>query len=233
MDGTASLTFPFSAYQMEGAALKGVRKDKNGVVSRVNVNEKKVYLVFTAHYSSDDKGHFENFDGVVPVLNTLKAKGVKGSFFPTGECFRQPRYKAPIKRIIREGHYLSGHSDKHLLLCEGGVSLVSSDSLVETCDEASAYVLKGLGYKLVKPTSGLVTGLDWAAEGETAYRSAGSLVQNIWDFDDKYGLNGAVILVHAMNYPGRAKEDRVYSHLGEIIDGLRARGYSFGTFKEL
>ena len=36
-----------------------------------------------------------------------------------------------------------------------------------------------------------------------------------------------------MNYPGRAKEDRVYSHLGEIIDGLRARGYSFGTFKEL
>lgn len=103
----------------------------------------------------------------------------------------------------------------------------------ETCDEASAYVLKGLGYKLVKPTSGLVTGLDWAAEGETAYRSAGSLVQNIWDFDDKYGLNGVVILVHAMNYPGRAKEDRVYSHLGEIIDGLRARGYSFGTFKEL
>lgn len=103
MDGTASLTFPFSAYQMEGAALKGVRKDKNGVVSRVNVNEKKVYLVFTAHYSSDDKGHFENFDGVVPVLNTLKAKGVKGSFFPTGECFRQPRYKARSRESSGKG----------------------------------------------------------------------------------------------------------------------------------
>lgn len=263
MDGTASLTFPFSAYEMEGAALKGMRKDKNGVVTRVNADEKKVYLVFTAHFSTADKGRFENFDGAVPVLNTLKAKGVKGSFFPTGECFRQPKYKSAIKRIIKEGHYLSAHSDKHLLLCEGKngrVNLVTADSLVrdirgmeaelqrfglkkdqfswmvppyETCNESSAYVLKGLGYRLVNPTPGLVTGLDWAAKGEAGYTSAETLLGNIWDFDDKYGLNGAVILIHAMNYPGRTKDDRVYSHLGEIIDGLRARGYSFGTFKEL
>ena len=59
-------------------------KDDVGIVRRVNPDEKNVYLVFTAHYSENDSGYFENFDGIVPVLNTLKEKGVKGSFFPTG-----------------------------------------------------------------------------------------------------------------------------------------------------
>ena len=64
--------------------------DDSGIVRRVNPEEKNVYLVFTAHYSENDQGYFENFDGLVPVLNTLKEKGVKGSFFPTGVCFAQP-----------------------------------------------------------------------------------------------------------------------------------------------
>lgn len=263
MDGTASLTFPFSAYQKEGAALRGVETDAYGVVNKVNVNEKKVYLVFTAHFSTNDNGYFENFDGVVPVLNTLKAKGVKGSFFPTGECFRQKKYKAPIKRIIKEGHYLSAHSNKHLLLCsydDRNENLVTADSLVndihdmeaelgrfgleqkdfawmippyEYYNEFSAYILKGMGYKLVNHTAGLETSNDWQAEGDPGFVSAAEQVQNIWDYDDAHGLNGCVILVHAMKYPGRSDEDRVFTHLGEIIDGLRARGYEFGTFKEL
>ena len=77
-------------------------KDENGIVRRVNPAEKNVYLVFTAHYSENDNGYFENFDGIVPVLNTLKEKGVKGSFFPTGVCFAQPQYEEPIRRIIDE-----------------------------------------------------------------------------------------------------------------------------------
>jgi endoglucanase len=260
MDGTASLTFPFSAYEKEGAMLRGRVENENGVVTRVNTNEKKVYLVFTAHFSTADNGRFENFDGVVPILNTLKAKGVKGSFFPTGECLRQSRYKSAVRRIIREGHYLSGHSDKHLQLCEGKKNLVTADSLIadirnmeaeigrfglqkeqyswiippyESCNGFSAYILKGLGYKLVTPTPGLVTSRDWMGVGAPLYTSAETMVQNIWDFDDRYGLNGAVILLHAMNYPDRTEEDRVYNHLDEIIDGLRERGYSFGSFKEL
>ena len=83
--------------------------DECGVVERINPDEKCVYLVFTAHYSESDSGYFENFDGVVPVLNTLKEKGVKGSFFPTGVCFTVDRYQEPIQRIIDEGHYLSAH----------------------------------------------------------------------------------------------------------------------------
>ena len=105
--------------------------DESGIVRRVNPDEKNVYLVFTAHYSENDSGYFENFDGIMPVLNTLKEKDVKASFFPTGVCFAQPQYEESIRRIIDEGHYLSAHSYAHLVLCEDGKTLVSADSLAK------------------------------------------------------------------------------------------------------
>ena len=104
-----------------------LENDQYGVTRRINPKCKAVYLVFTAHYSTNDNGHFENFDGIVPVLDVLKEKKVRGSFFPTGLCFDQPQYKAAIKRIVDEGHYLSAHSYGHLLMCEGEKSLVTRD----------------------------------------------------------------------------------------------------------
>ena len=240
-------------------------KDDYGVVRRVNVAEKAVYLVFTAHYSVNDSGYFENFDGIVPVLDELKAKGVKGSFFPTGNCVRVEKYQEPIRRIIDEGHYLSAHSDHHLLLCtedEARETLVPADSLArdiagmeaelqrfgleksqfcwmippyEYYNQETADGLRNLGYKLCNHTDGLETSLDWMGPEASNYCPASKLVQNIWDFEEasETGLNGCIILVHAMNYPDRTDEDRVYTHLGEIIDGLRERGYEFRTFKDL
>ena len=32
-----------------------------------------------------------------------------------------------------------------------------------------------------------------------------------------------------MNYPDRTDEDRPYNHLGDIIDNLREKGYTFKT----
>lgn len=117
--------------------------DKYGVVQRIDPAEKNVYLVFTAHFSENDNGAFENFDGIIPILDTLQAKGVKGSFFPTGACFRQPKYHDAILRIIDEGHYLSHHSSKHLLMCpedsnRDSINLVTADSIREDMEEMAA-----------------------------------------------------------------------------------------------
>ena len=240
----------------------GAITDDCGVVTRMDTTQKKVYLVFTAHYSRKDKGAFENFDGIVPVLDVLQEKGVKGSFFPTGECFRVKKYRKPLKRIIREGHYLSAHSNKHLLLCpedDHSVNLVTADSIArdiagmetelnklglskkdyswmippyENYNDFSAAVLRGLGYKLVNPTPGILTGLDWAPEGAPNFISGDAILDSIWALEEKNGLNGVVLLVHAMKYPNRKDADRTYTRLGEIIDGLKERGYTFGTFKE-
>lgn len=239
--------------------------DECGVVQLVDTTKKTVYLVFTAEVSQNDNGWFENFDGVFPVLDTLADRGVKGSFFPTGNCFRAEKYADAIRRIISEGHYLSHHSDHHLHLCTEDAerkTLVSMDSLkvdisgveaelrkfglepeqypwmippYEEYNAETAANLMQLGYKLVNPSRGLVTGSDWMGEDAGHYVSARQLVRNIWDYENShsYGLNGAVILVHAMSYPCRRDDDRMWWYLGEVIDGLRERGYDFGTFADV
>ncbi len=234
--------------------------DQQGVARKINPKQKAVYLVFTAHYSSADSGRFENFDGVVPVLDILKQKGVKGSFFPTGVCFDQPKYKAAIKRIVADGHYLSAHSYAHLLMSEGGKSLVTTDSIdkdiklmeqklnevglkksqycwmippYETYNQENVDELHRLGYHLISPTAGINTDMDWTAPGDKNYTSAHDIMQTLWRYEAQHGMNGVILLVHAMNYPGRTVSDRVYTHLGEIIDGLRARGYTFKTMTDV
>lgn len=243
-----------------GAGAPVFVKDDVGIVRRVNPDEKNVYLVFTAHFSENDNGYFENFDGIVPVLNTLKEKGVKGSFFPTGVCFVQPQYQEPIQRIIDEGHYLSAHSYAHLVLCENGETLVSADSLArdfalmeeqlnrfglekkqyywlippyETCDVASRQNMEALGYKLLNPSPGPIFGFDWTTPDMPSYKTIDQMLDRLWELEESEGLNGLILLIHAMNYPEKEAYERPYNHLGEIIDTLKARGYGFRTFKDV
>ena len=237
--------------------------DDCGVITRMDTTQKKVYLVFTAHFSSNDNGAFENFDGIVPVLDVLEKQGVKGSFFPTGECFRVEKYQEPLRRIIREGHYLSAHSNKHLLLCpedDKSINLVTADSLAkdiagmeaelrklglekkdfcwmippyENYNQFSANALRDLGYKLINPTpGGILTGEDWAPIGAPNFVSGEEIMDSIWAFEEENTLNGVILLVHAMHYPDRTDADRIYTRLDEIINGLKVKGYSFGSFKE-
>ena len=233
--------------------------DEYGVVEKINPQEKEVYLVFTGHYSQADSGRFENFDGVIPVLNTLEERGVKGSFFPTGVCFDVEKYQEPVKRIIKNGHYLSSHSYAHLLLCseeDRNISLVSEDSLradfaimenrlegygltkeqycwlippYETYDQKSVDVMKDMGYRLVNPTSGFITGMDWTSPGASNYHSTEMILKQLWEYEQKNTFNGVILLINAMNYPDRTDADRPYTYLGEIIDKLKEKGYTFKT----
>ena len=233
--------------------------DEYGVVEKINPQEKEVYLVFTGHYSQADSGRFENFDGVTPVLNTLEERGVKGSFFPTGVCFDVEKYQEPVKRIIKNGHYLSSHSYAHLLLCseeDRNISLVSEDSLradfaimenrlegygltkeqycwlippYETYDQKAVDVMKDMGYRLVNPTSGFITGMDWTSPGASNYHSTEMILKQLWEYEQKNTFNGVILLIHAMNYPDRTDADRPYTYLGEIIYKLKEKGFTFKT----
>jgi len=235
-------------------------QDTYGVAVKMNPQEKSIYLIFTGHFSVDDDGYFENFDGAPKVLKTLAEQGVKGSFFPTGNCFRVGRYQQVIRDIIDQGHYLSGHSDHHLLLCsyeDRNENLVTLDSLArdiagmevelekfgltkdrylwlvppyEYYNQFSADALRDLGYKLANPTPGLVTSMDWMGPDHPQYHSAQQLINNIWAYEKEHTLNGAIILIHAMDYPDRTDEDRPYTYLGEVIERLKGMGYGFKTF---
>lgn len=233
--------------------------DEYGVVEKINPQNKEVYLVFTGHYSHADSGRFENFDGVIPVLNTLEEKGIKGSFFPTGVCFDVEKYQEPVRRIINGGHYLSSHSYAHLLLCDENdrsISLVSEDSLradfaimenrlegygltkdqycwlippYEVYDQKAVDVMKDMGYRLVNPTSGFITGMDWTSPGADNYHSTEMILEQLWEYEKQNTFNGVILLIHAMNYPDRTDADRPYTYLSEIIDRLKEKGYTFKT----
>lgn len=77
-----------------------------GGIERMDTTKKQIYLCFTGH---------EYSDGGKIIRNTLKQEGVKAHFFFTGDFYRFRRHRSLVKKLIRDGHYLGAHSDKHLL----------------------------------------------------------------------------------------------------------------------
>ncbi len=90
-----------------------------GAIIRGNTSAKRLSLVFTG----DEFG-----DGIGFIAKTLKRKRVQGSFFLTGNFYRDERFKQGVRQLIRDGNYLGSHSDKHLLYCDW----VKRDSLLVT-----------------------------------------------------------------------------------------------------
>ena len=89
--------------------------------------------------------------------------------------------------------------------------------------------MKDMGYRLVNPTSGFITGMDWTSPGASNYHSTEKIMEHLWNYEKENTFNGVVLLIHAMNYPDRTDADRPYTYLGEIIDRLKEKGYIFKT----
>src|SRR5205823_5047752 len=81
--------------------------DHGGVI-RGDQSKKQLALIFTG-------GDFG--EGTGQIIDTLKARRIKASFFVTGAFLAKPELQASIKRIVAEGHYLGPHSDSHSLYC--------------------------------------------------------------------------------------------------------------------
>ena len=105
MDGTACLVYYLASLDSQTPAMHQT-VDMHGAIVRGNMPEKKIALVFTGH----DQG-----DGGRIIADTLKAHGVKASFFFTGDFYRTNEFKPFIRQLAADGHYMGAHSDKHLL----------------------------------------------------------------------------------------------------------------------
>lgn len=256
MDGTAGLTYYFAAKEVQGRKQKSnnvsVEKDKWGAAVRINPNEKNIYLVFTAD---------SMFQGGAKVLSTLKKEKIKGSFFLTGNFLRMPEHEAITKDIIKAGHYIGGHSDKHLLYAEwtNRDSLIVSNNQLqkdiidnakelekfgiykenslwfippyEYYNNESVNLTENLGYKVLNYTPGTATPADYTIPSMSSYQSSQQLIDKLYNFENARGLNGAIILIH----PGvqDSRTDKLYNRLGEIIVTLKKKGYKFKSLNEL
>ena len=54
-------------------------------------------------------------DGGTTILDELRKRGIKATFYFTGDFYRTPEFRPLIERVRNEGHYLGPHGDKHLL----------------------------------------------------------------------------------------------------------------------
>jgi Zn-dependent protease with chaperone function/peptidoglycan/xylan/chitin deacetylase (PgdA/CDA1 family) len=79
-----------------------------GAITRGPVDRKELAFCFTAH---------EYAEGAEVILSSLARHNAKASFFLTGDFLANTNYTSLTRRIIREGHYVGPHSDKHLLYC--------------------------------------------------------------------------------------------------------------------
>ena len=257
MDGTASLTFPLSAYQMEGSSWRkdSGNPDKNvyyqGGIIQTNPEKKRISLVFTAA----DKN-----DGAESILSTLSRFGIKGGFFFTGEFFE--KFPETVRKIVDEGHYLGSHSYGHLLYAPWE----NRDSLLVTKEEFRQDILKSyallreagvspdkaryfmppyeyynsvisswakeMGLQVVNYTNGTYTNGDYTTPDMKNYYSSDFIMEKIMEFERtrKNGLSGNIMLIHLGTEPSRT--DKFYLRLPELITTLREKGYEFVPLEE-
>jgi peptidoglycan/xylan/chitin deacetylase (PgdA/CDA1 family) len=248
MDGTASLSFYLSTMEKIGKVEKhpNAVRDSQGAIVRFNTKEKVIHLIFSADSA---------FEGAPVVLKTLDRNKAKASFFLTGNALRMSEHQAIIKQIISKGHYLGGHSDKHLLYApwdKRDQLLVSVDSLTtdfkrnmreldksgihvdklsyylppyEWYNKASVRIVESLGQSTINYTPGISTAAVYTTPDMKSYRSSQELIDALYNYESKNGLNGCIILIHPGTHPHRT--DKLYNRLDEVIKTLKKKGYYF------
>lgn len=254
MDGTASLTFPLSTYEMEGRGKNATEIDKNiyneGGIVQGNPSVKNICLVFTADSLAT---------GAQTIIKTLNENNVKGAFFFTGHFFST--FPDIAKRLVDDGHYVSCHGYKHQVLCpweNRDSSLVTHDEFIADLKlayatmapygitpENSPYFIppyewynarhtswaRELGLQVINYTPGTQSNNDYTWVGLNYYRDNKWLWNSIMNWEKQHSLNGHFLMIHLGKDSRRPKG--FYEELPKLIKTLKKKGYNFVTPEQM
>ncbi len=255
MDGTASLTFPFSTYDIEGRTQDAAGEDNNvyeqaGGIIRGNPKQKNITLVFTADQWAD---------GAKDIISTLRKNNIKGAFFFTGRFLEL--HADVVRSLVAEGHYVGSHSYGHLLYApweNRDSMLISKQQFVDdmrksyatlagfgiTPDAAPYFIppyeyynstvcswAKQMGLQIVNFTPGTGTNADYTIPSMKNYRSSDEIEKRLLDYERKHTLNGHFLMIHFGTSPERT--DKFYRRLPKVIKTLRQRGYNFVSMEDM
>lgn len=218
--------------------------DRHGCVVKYDIDSSFVHLLFSADSA---------FEGGAFALDVLDERGLKGNFFFTGNFLERPENETIIRRCIDGEHYVGMHSNRHLQLAEwdgARTTRISPDSMLadldsnlltlnhfgllsapvyvlppfEWCNTEHARAYRSAGYTPINITPGIETYRDYTTPDMKEYRDSQFMLDQLWEYEEENGLNGAMIILHLGTEPART--DKLYYHLPEILDSLQARGYS-------
>ncbi len=208
---------------------------------------KRIALLYTGH---------EFAEGMALVLDALNARGARASFFFTGDFLRRAEFAPLVRRVVREGHYLGPHSDRHLLYCSWDSppkTLVSRAEfrrdVVRNVDEVVRFGVRRSSitywvpaYEWANPDITL-----WA--GELRLRTVGTVLAGTranadYMCDDNPRFVPAARIVESVLEretedgldgaellmhvgAGPCRSDKLHTRLGGMLDELTRRGYRF------
>ncbi|HNV02816.1 MAG TPA: polysaccharide deacetylase family protein [Vicinamibacterales bacterium] len=236
-----------------GSAQRGAERRDGGIV-RGPVGERRIALVFTGH---------EFAEGGPAILDALASRSVRASFFLTGGFLRTPDFAPLIARIVREGHYLGPHSDKHLLYCDWGPdkpTLVTPEAFARDLDDnlreiESAGVPRSavrywmpayewynadiaawssrLGLTLVTFTPGTRSNADYTGEDDPNFVSSQRIVDSVLE-RERAGPDGLDGFILLLHIgAGPGRADKMHARVGELLDELARRRYRFVRVDDL
>jgi len=193
-----------------------------------NTQEKVVYLTF----------HDGPSENTLKILDILKNKNVKASFFLIGENVE--RFPNIVKRIVEGGHVVGNHTYTHRHLEE-----LSNQEILNEILRTENVILKYAGIKpkffaapylhtytealqriyTISEGDGYIN-INWSVDPED-WRNVGAdyIIENIVKKTDK----GSILLLHdgiEDDDLSKKKEQTVIA-LPEIIDRLRKKGFKF------
>jgi cellulose synthase/poly-beta-1,6-N-acetylglucosamine synthase-like glycosyltransferase/peptidoglycan/xylan/chitin deacetylase (PgdA/CDA1 family)/spore germination protein YaaH len=186
------------------------------------------------------------------ILDILKKKDVKGTFFMIGEVAQDNI--SVMQRVLREGHEIGNHTFTHpdisdisitqvdlqlnlterLFASKLGVQPVyfrppySIDQEPDTNDQAAPVEhIQGLGYVIV---GNKVDTLDWDEHPRKSPQEIVNLVfTQFSDMEAKPWMRGSIILMH----DGGGDRSPTIAALPVLIDALRERGYEIVPVSQL
>ena len=192
-----------------------------GTYYMVKTQEKVVALTF-------DDGPDPLYTGF--VLDVLKAKNVKATFFILGDNAKHN--PDLLKRICAEGHEVGNHGYSHSYMSSQFIQeLERTDEVVFQAIQQHTHfyrppggiisksVIEGVKDKGYVLTLWSIDSKDWRNPGPTR------IVQNVV----KSSFPGAIILLH----DGGEKREQTIQALSSIIEQLKQQGYRFVTLSEL
>ncbi len=218
--------------------------DKEGAIIRTDTSKKNIYLCFTGHVY---------FDGFNHVLKVLKKNDINASFFLTGDFIRN--HTKLVKSIVKNGHFVGAHSDKHILYCDWTKrdSLLFSKEEIKTdiaknlaalkdlklyptyfmppyewYNKAVVEIAKQLGQTTINFSPGTRSNADYTSPEMANYVSSSVILKSIFSYEELEVMNGFHLLIH----PGvtKKRKDKFYMHLDSIISELQERNYQFAKF---
>lgn len=187
-------------------------------------DQMKIYLTFDEGY---ENGYTDD------ILDVLKEKQTPAVFFVT-----QPYVKAEpelVQRMIDEGHIVGNHSVNHL-----SMPTISMEDCRAEVMGLHEYVKENFGYEmnLFRFPMGEFSEADLSLLQQLGYRSVfWSFAYRDWLVDEQPDPQQAIETIESKCHPGaiyllHAVSQTNAQVLGQVIDDLRAQGYTFCAYGE-